>query len=144
MRILVLHGPNLNLLGSRDPEVYGSFSQEDILSHLTTLFPTCSFILFQSNHEGEIIDVIQQKEYDAMLINAGGYTHTSVSIHDALEAVKPVAIEVHISHVEKRESFRQQSLIAGHCLGAISGFGIAGYELAVRFLTSNYPPTSAN
>ena len=144
MDLLIINGPNLNLLGKREPSVYGNQSFDDFFSSLKLKYPLLNLSYFQSNHEGEIIDIIQQKEYDALLINAGGYTHTSVSIHDALETVKPVAIEVHISHVEKREPFRQQSLIARHCLGTISGFGIAGYELAVRFLISNYPPTSAN
>ena len=144
MRILVLHGPNLNLLGLRNKDIYGQFSQDDILVHLRSVFPSFSFHLFQSNHEGELIDIIQQKEYDALIINLGGYTHTSVSIHDALETIKPLAVEVHISHVEKREDFRQRSLVAAHCVGTISGFGLAGYEMAARYLTTNYAPTSAS
>jgi 3-dehydroquinate dehydratase-2 len=144
MKILILHGPNLNLLGVRNAETYGSFTQEDILNHVQWQFPQCSFELFQSNHEGELIEMIQKKNYDALIINVGAYTHTSVGIYDALEAIKPVAVEVHISHVEKREDFRQRSFVAPHCLGTISGFGIQGYEMAVSFLTRNYPPTSAS
>jgi 3-dehydroquinate dehydratase-2 len=144
MKILILHGPNLNLLGQRDENVYGQFTQDQLLSSLTNEFPDHQIQIFQSNHEGDLIDQIHSKNYDALIINAGGFTHTSVSIHDALETIKPMAVEIHISHTEKREVFRQASFIAPHCIGTISGFGAEGYKMAISFLIKDYSPISAN
>lgn len=136
MRILILNGPNLNLLGTREPSIYGSENLETLLKYLVEKFPSVSFSHKQSNHEGEIIDAIQDSEkYDAIVINAGGYTHTSVALADALAAVKPMVIEVHLSNVMAREKERHTSLLAQYCLGTISGFGFDSYALAVEQLT---------
>jgi 3-dehydroquinate dehydratase-2 len=135
MRILILNGPNLNLLGTREPSIYGAENLESLLRILTEKFPDVTFSHLQSNHEGVLIDAIQDSEkHDAIVFNAGGYTHTSVSIADALAAVKPKVIEVHISNVLAREKERHTSLLAKHCLGTISGFGFDSYVLAVEQL----------
>jgi 3-dehydroquinate dehydratase-2 len=136
MRILILNGPNLNLLGTREPSIYGSENLESLLHSLIEKFPNVTFSHLQSNHEGVLIDAIQDFEkYDAIVFNAGGYTHTSVAIGDALAAVKPKVIEVHLSNVMAREKERHTSLLAKHCLGTISGFGFDSYVLAVEQLT---------
>ena len=136
MRILILNGPNLNLLGTREPSIYGSENLESLLHLLSEKFPNVSFSHLQSNHEGVLIDAVQASEnYDAIVLNAGGYTHTSVAIADALAAVKPKAIEVHLSNILARENERHTSLLAKHCLGTISGFGFDSYVLAVEQLT---------
>ncbi len=135
MRILILNGPNLNLLGKREPEIYGYKNLESLMHALIEKFPAVSFSHIQSNHEGVLIDAIQDKNsYDAIVLNAGGYTHTSVAIADALAAVKPRVIEVHLSNVMAREKERHTSLLAQHCLGTISGFGFDSYALAVEQL----------
>ena len=135
MRILILNGPNLNLLGTREPTIYGSDNIEMLMHQLTEKFSNVIFSQLQSNHEGVLIDAIQDSEkYDAMVFNAGGYTHTSVAIADALAAVKPRVIEVHLSNVMAREKERHTSLLAKHCLGTISGFGFDSYVLAVEQL----------
>ena len=136
MRILILNGPNLNLLGTREPSIYGAENLESLLRLLTEKFPKIHFSHIQSNHEGVLIDAIQDfANYDAIVFNAGGYTHTSVAIADALAAVKPRVIEVHLSNVMAREKERHTSLLAKHCLGTISGFGFDSYLLAVEQLT---------
>ena len=136
MRILILNGPNLNLLGTREPSVYGSENLESLLHLLNEKFPDITFSHLQSNHEGMLIDAIQGAEkYDGIVLNAGGYTHTSVAIADALAAVKPRVIEVHLSNILAREKERHTSLLAQHCLGTISGFGFDSYVLAVEQLT---------
>jgi 3-dehydroquinate dehydratase-2 len=136
MRILILNGPNLNLLGTRETSIYGSENLQSLLSLLSEKFHNVSFSHLQSNHEGVLIDAIQDSEkYDAIVFNAGGYTHTSVAIADALAAVKPRVIEVHLSNVMAREKERHTSLLAQHCLGTISGFGFDSYVLAVEQLT---------
>jgi len=136
MRILILNGPNLNLLGAREPSIYGSENLESLLHRLIEKFPNVVFSQLQSNHEGVLIDAIQNTEmYDAIVLNAGGYTHTSVAIADALGAVKPKVIEVHLTNVLAREKVRHTSLLAQHCLGTISGFGLDSYVLAVEQLT---------
>jgi 3-dehydroquinate dehydratase-2 len=136
MRILILNGPNLNLLGTREPSIYGFENLESLLHLLIEKFPKVSFSHLQSNHEGVLIDAIQNTEkYDAIVLNAGGYTHTSVAIADALGAVKPKVVEVHLSNVLAREKERHTSLLAQHCLGTISGFGFDSYVLAVEQLT---------
>lgn len=136
MRILILNGPNLNLLGTREPSVYGSENLSTLLHVLIEKFPSVNFSHLQSNHEGELIDAIQDSEkYDAIVLNAGGYTHTSIAIADAIAAVKPRVIEVHLSNILAREKERHTSLLAQHCLGTISGFGFDSYVLAVEQLT---------
>ncbi len=138
-RILVLHGPNLNLLGTREPEVYGHETLEDLNARLLALAKELRVTLesFQSNHEGQLIDRIHQARLSktaGILINPGGLTHTSVALRDALVGVAIPTVEVHLSNVHARESFRHHSFISPIALGQICGFGIAGYELALRGL----------
>ena len=133
MKIAIINGPNLNLLGKREPGIYGSVSFEDFFTELKTKFPDTQLEYFQSNIEGELIDKIQEWgfEYDGIILNAGGYTHTSVAIGDAVAAVKAPCIEVHISNVFAREDFRHQSFLSKHCKGVITGLGLQVYELAL-------------
>ncbi len=135
-RIAIINGPNLNLQGRREPEVYGTKSMEDYLDELQAQFPDVEFSYFQSNIEGEIVDRIQQVGFkvDGIVINAGGYSHTSVAIHDALQAVPAPAVEVHISNIFAREEYRHHSLLSSACKGVISGMGLQGYALAVSGL----------
>lgn len=134
--ILVINGPNLNLLGLREPEIYGKQSLQDLERQLQTEFPEIDFSFFQSNHEGEIIDCIQTtaNNFEGIVINAAAYTHTSIAIADALIACRVPYIEVHISNLYKREKFRQHSFLAAHATGIIQGLGFRGYSLAVRAL----------
>jgi len=134
MHIEIINGPNLNLLGRREPEKYGHSSFEDYLVVLKSRFPDIDFTYFQSNLEGEIIDEIQKSGFssDGIILNAGGYTHTSVAISDAIAAVKTPVIEVHITNISAREEFRHTSLIGSNCAGSISGFGLDSYRLAVE------------
>ncbi|NJD54833.1 MAG: type II 3-dehydroquinate dehydratase [Nitrospirae bacterium] len=134
MKILVIHGPNLNLLGTREPDVYGRATLEDINRRVIALAQELGMEAeaFQSNSEGEIVDAVQGKSYDALIINPAAYTHTSVAIRDAIAAVGRPAIEVHISNIHKREEFRRTSYISGVVTGQISGLGVEGYLLAVR------------
>lgn len=134
MRIAIINGPNLNLLGKRQPEIYGSETFEDYLQTLQQQFPEHEFSYFQSNVEGELVDAIQRlaQECDGIVLNAAAYTHTSVAIGDAVAAIAIPVIEVHISNVQARESFRHHSYIAKHTAGVISGFGLDGYRLAVE------------
>lgn len=136
MKIKIINGPNLNLLGKREPEKYGHSSFEDYLNLLNVRFPGISFEYFQSNIEGEIINAIQQSgsASDGIILNAGGYTHTSVAIHDAIVSVKTPVIEVHITNIFAREEFRHKSIISAVCKGTISGFGLDSYRLAVEAL----------
>ena len=136
MQIEIINGPNLNLLGKREPEKYGLSSFEEYLSVLKSRYPEIIFSYFQSNIEGELINEIQRSGLtsDGIILNAGGYTHTSVSITDAIAAVKTVVIEVHITNISAREDFRQTSLIGRKCAGSISGFGLDSYRLAVEAL----------
>ncbi len=138
MKILVLHGPNLNLLGEREPEVYGRARLAEIDARLRQLGGELGLTVesFQSNHEGALIDRIHAARGDAraILINPGGLTHTSVSLRDALAGVGLPVVEVHLSNVQAREEFRHRSLIAGIAVGQIAGFGALGYELALRAL----------
>lgn len=132
--ILIINGPNLNLLGKRDTAIYGKKSFESILDELKSANKV-HLDYFQSNHEGEIIDAIQQSDaYDGLVLNAGGYTHTSVAIRDAVEAVQTPVVEVHISNIAGRESFRHESLISPVCVGCIFGFGILSYDIAIKAL----------
>lgn len=135
-KILILNGPNLNLLGKREPGVYGNESFEDYFSKLKELFPELDLHYYQSNHEGALIDKIHEVgfSFDGIIINAGGYTHTSVALADALSAVTTPAVEVHISNIHARESFRHHSYLTSRCKGMICGLGLKGYELAIRYL----------
>ncbi|WP_138483393.1 type II 3-dehydroquinate dehydratase [Dyadobacter bucti] len=134
-KILILNGPNLNLLGKREPGVYGNQSFEDYFQTLKSAFPDTELHYFQSNHEGALIDKIHETgfSFDGIVINAGGYTHTSIALADALSAVTTPAVEVHISNIHARESFRHHSYLTSRCKGMICGLGLKGYELAVRF-----------
>ena len=138
LRVLVVHGPNLNLLGTREPEIYGTKTQEDIDEELSALAvkADCEVECFQSNHEGMLIDRIQEARAwaDAIIINPGGLTHSSVSLRDALSACDMPVVEVHISNVFAREAFRHTSLVSGIALGVISGLGTRGYRLALQGL----------
>ena len=137
MDILVINGPNLNMLGTRKPEIYGTTTLKDIenaLEHLAAeLGVTVAF--FQSNYEGAIIEAphAARQKYDYVLLNAGAYTHTSVAIRDAIEACEVPTIEIHLSNIHAREAFRHESLIAPVCVGQITGFGPLGYEMALRY-----------
>ena len=134
MKIQIINGPNLNLLGMREPDVYGSSSFEQYLEELKNRYPNIEFAYYQSNVEGEIINKIHETgfSFDGIILNAGAYTHTSVAIHDAIKAVTTPVIEVHISNVYAREEFRHRSLIAGACKGVIAGFGLESYRLGVE------------
>lgn len=135
-KIQIINGPNLNLLGRREPEVYGCRSFEDYLEELRAQFPEVQLEYYQSNHEGDLIDCIHACGFDVdgIVINAGAYTHTSIALHDALRAVSTPAVEVHISNVHTREEFRHHSLISAACRGVICGFGLDSYRLAVEAL----------
>ena len=135
MKILVIHGPNLNLLGSRETSIYGSQTLDEINNSLKKLAEELGIeiTIKQSNHEGEIVDLIQNsKDYSAILTNPAAYTHTSVAIRDAIAAINIPAVEVHLSNIHRREEFRQKSLIAPEALGQISGFGPQSYLLGLR------------
>ncbi len=134
MKICIVNGPNLNLLGKREPEVYGSQSFEEYLVQLKVKFSSIEFDYFQSNIEGELIGKIQEVgfDYDGIILNAGAYTHTSIGIGDAIKAITTPVIEVHISNTFGRESFRHQSYISGNAKGVILGFGLNSYDLAIQ------------
>lgn len=139
MKIAIINGPNLNLLGRREPDVYGVTSFEQFYEGLKEKFPQVQFSYFQSNVEGELINEIQRVgfDHDGIIFNPGGYTHTSIAIGDAVAAVKTPVIEVHISNVHAREDFRKISYISGKAAGSIIGLGLKGYELAVEwFITA--------
>ena len=131
MKILIVNGPNLNLLGTREPEIYGTISMEDELSNLQHKFPDSQINYYQSNVEGEIINRIQEDDFDALVINPGAFTHYSYAIADCLKNISKPKIEVHISNIYKREEFRQKSVTAANTDGVLSGFGLKGYELAI-------------
>jgi len=138
MKVIIINGPNLNLLGKREPSVYGSETFEDYFKQLEKKFPQVTLTYFQSNIEGEIIDKIHETgfDFDGIILNAAAYTHTSVGIADAVKGVETPVIEVHISNVYQRESFRHTSYIAPNVRGVIAGFGLQSYELALEsFLT---------
>ncbi len=134
MKICIINGPNLNLLGKREPEVYGNLTFEDYFLTLKSKFPSIDFTYYQSNIEGELISKIQDVgfSYDGIILNAGAYTHTSIGIGDAIKAITTPVIEVHISNTFSRESFRHQSYISGNAKGVVLGFGLKSYELAVQ------------
>jgi len=133
MKIIIINGPNLNLLGARETAIYGTVSFDEFLLKLRNDFPTHLIEFYQSNVEGEIINKLQEVgfSYDGIILNAGGYTHTSIAIADAVAAIKTPVVEVHISNIFAREDYRHISLIASKCKGSISGFGLDSYRLAV-------------
>lgn len=131
MKILIVNGPNLNLLGTREPEIYGKTSMEDYLQHVKKEFPDHDISLYQSNVEGEIINRLQEDNFDALVINPGAFTHYSYAIADCLKNIAAPKIEVHISNIYQREEFRQKSVTAVNTHGIISGFGLEGYRLAI-------------
>ena len=136
MRIQIINGPNINLLGKREPSIYGSVTFEDYLAELRKKYADVQIDYFQSNIEGELIDKIQQAGFDAdgIIMNAGAYTHTSIALQDAIRSVTSPVIEVHISNVHAREAFRHVSMIACACRGVICGFGLNSYRLALEAL----------
>lgn len=138
MRVLVLNGPNLNLLGTREPETYGRVTLDDLEANLRRDFPSHAFSFFQSNVEGELIDQLHAAgtngQTDGVVFNPGGYSHTSVALRDAIASIQIPVVEVHITNVAARESFRHHSLTAAHCVGQISGFGADSYRLGVQAL----------
>ena len=133
-KILIINGPNLNLLGKREPDTYGDKSFDDYMEELVVEFPELELATYQSNVEGEIINKLQEKgfSYAGIVLNAGGYTHTSVAIADAVAAIKTPVIEVHISNVYAREEYRHHSLMAKNCVGVIAGFGLDSYKMAIN------------
>lgn len=142
MKIMVINGPNLNMLGIREKNIYGTFTYEDLCKYIET-YPNykekdIDFTFLQTNHEGEIVDFIHKaytEKYDGIVLNAGGYTHTSVAIHDAIKAVSIPIVEVHISNIHAREEFRKVCMTSSACVGQITGLGKLGYVLAVVYLT---------
>lgn len=135
-RVLILNGPNLNLLGKREPGIYGSDTMEAGFAALQERFPDVELAYYQSNVEGELINKLHEVgfTYDGIVLNAGAYTHTSVAIHDAIKAIAAPVVEVHISNVYQRETYRHTSLITGACVGVIGGFGMDSYRLAIEAL----------
>ena len=138
MKIQIINGPNLNLLGQREPGIYGSESFDNYLKALRAKYPDIQIDYYQSNVEGQLIDKMQQagffEGYDGIVLNAGAYTHTSVALHDCIRSLKCPVIEVHISNVHKREEFRHHSMISSACQGVICGFGLDSYRLAIEAL----------
>ena len=135
MKIAILNGPNLNLLGKREPALYGHQSFEDFFSTLVSRYPSITFSYFQSNVEGELINELHRVgfDHDGIIFNPGGYTHTSVAIGDAIAAIRTPVLEVHISNVHAREEFRRHSFISPHAVGVLAGLGLQGYELALQW-----------
>lgn len=140
MKILIINGPNLNLLGQREPGIYGSESMEEYLPVLRKRYPEVDLLYFQSNVEGELINKMQEEGFyggcDGIVLNAGAYTHTSVALHDCIRSLRCPVVEVHISNVHQREEFRHHSMISAACKGVICGFGLDSYRLAVEALTN--------
>lgn len=134
MKIQIINGPNLNLLGTREPGIYGSTSFDDYLSTLRQRYPNIEIAYYQSNIEGELINKLQEVGFsaDGIVLNAGAYTHTSIALHDCIRSLKAPVIEVHISNVHTREEFRHHSFISSACRGVICGFGLDSYRLAIE------------
>lgn len=142
MKLLILNGPNLNLLGSREPDTYGRVTLEKLEKDLRQTFADEDFDFFQSNHEGELIDRLQSASREGIkgiVFNPGGYSHTSVSIRDAIAAIETPVVEVHISNIAAREAFRHHSITAGATVGQISGLGVMGYQMAIRYFQEQDP-----
>ncbi len=139
MKIQIINGPNLNLLGKREPETYGKQSFEEYFSQLKSRFPDIELHYYQSNVEGEIINKLHEVgfSFDGIILNAGAYTHTSVAIHDAIAAIKTRVVEVHISNVYAREEFRHKSLITSKCVGLITGFGMESYAMGIQYVQNS-------
>jgi 3-dehydroquinate dehydratase-2 len=140
MDIIIINGPNLNLLGKREPTVYGTVGFDEYFAELLSLFShQCNLVYYQSNHEGDLIDKIHEAGYSCkgIVLNAGAYTHTSLALHDAIKSITAPVIEVHISNVHTREDIRRHSLIAPACKGSITGLGLESYRLAVEYLLRN-------
>jgi 3-dehydroquinate dehydratase II len=137
MKILIINGPNLNLLGRREPDIYGSRSFEGFLGELRSAFPNTELEYFQSNHEGAILDKLHEAGFSVggIVLNAGALTHTSIALGDAVAAISAPVVEVHISNVHRREAFRHRSYLSAPCVGSIVGLGLEGYRLAVAYLT---------
>ena len=141
MKILIINGPNLNLLGTREPQHYGTGTMDGVLDALKSQYPRVEFDYYQSNVEGFLIDRLHktlEEPCDGVVLNAGGYTHTSVALRDAIAAIKVPVVEVHISNVHSREEFRHRSLISAVCKGVICGFGLDSYRLGVEALLARY------
>lgn len=138
MRIQIINGPNINLLGKREPSVYGSVSFEDYLKELRSKYPSIQIDYYQSNVEGEMINKLHEIGfvYDGIVLNAGAYTHTSIALQDAIRAITTPVIEVHISNVHKREEFRHKSMMSCACMGVICGFGLDSYRLGIEALVN--------
>ena len=138
MKLIIINGPNLNLLGIREKEIYGETSFEEYYKSLINKFHDINLEYFQSNHEGELIEKIQEIgfAYDGIIINGGGFTHTSIALRDAIASVSTPAIEVHISNILSREDFRKKSYLSDVCEGIISGLGLMGYEYAINYFNS--------
>jgi 3-dehydroquinate dehydratase-2 len=142
LRISIVNGPNLNLLGTREPAIYGNQYFESYVEDLKEMFPSVSIVYFQSNIEGELINALHNAidTADAVILNAGGYTHTSIAIADAVTAINLPVMEVHISNVYAREEYRKTSYIAAKCIGGITGLGLQGYALAIQYFQSKLTP----
>lgn len=136
MKILIVNGPNLNLLGTREPQIYGNQSFEDYFNALK-IESNVDLTYFQSNVEGELINCLQKSDHDGIILNAGGYTHTSVALRDCVASINVPVVEVHISNITKREEFRHTSLISPVAVGCVFGFGLKSYELALHFFEIN-------
>ena len=138
MRLIIINGPNLNLLGIREKEIYGDQSFEDFYQSLKEKYKNVSIEYFQSNHEGELIEKIQEIgfKYDGIIINGGGFTHTSIALRDAISSIKCPAVEIHISNILSREEFRKKSYLSDVCQGIISGLGLSGYEYGIQYFIS--------
>lgn len=136
MKVLILNGPNLNLIGKREPEIYGHISFDDYLPQLRMRFPQHEVFYFQTNHEGVLIDQLQEAEgqYNAVVMNPGGYAHTSIALADCIRAISIPVVEVHISDISKREPYRRHSFTAEACVACISGMGLEGYDKAIEVL----------
>ena len=140
MKIQIINGPNINLLGKREPGIYGARSFEDYFVELKSRYPEVEFEYYQSNVEGEMIDKLHEVgfDFDGIVLNAGAYTHTSIALQDAIRAISSPVIEVHISNVHQREEFRHKSMISCACVGVICGFGLDSYRLAVEALLAKH------
>lgn len=141
MKVTIINGPNLNLLGSREPEIYGSQNFDSVISNLRKQFPSIDITYFQSNVEGELINCLHEKGFSdtAILFNAGAFTHTSIALADAVAAISTPVIEVHISNIFAREDYRHVSYVGAKCIGSISGFGAESYALALQYVSIHLP-----